>query len=245
MTRLKEITAIIIEDEELPRLSLISKLNEYHPDIQIIAACEDYDTGLIEILTGKPDILFLDIHLQDRTGLSLQEQLLKIPELKMPQVIFTTAYCEKEYLLKAIKLSASDYLLKPVDIDELGKAVEKAKAAISPHDINETYSFKTFNSLLLLKPEDIMCCKADGNYSEMILTHGKNEVIFERLGEIEKKLDPAIFIRAGKSLIINKNYIYKLDIKNNRCRLRTSEGKLADISVPEKVMTELKRNHAS
>ncbi len=243
MQKINYITAVIIEDEELPRLSLMNKLKEYHPDIQLLASCEDYDTGLIEILRGKPDIVFLDIHLQDKSGLQLLEQIQKITDFKQPKVIFTTAFSDKEYLMKAIRLSASDYLLKPIDIEELAVAIDKIRQSIlqaALQNDKQNYSFRTFNSLLIVRPEDIICCKADGNYSEMILLHGKDELVFERLCEIEKKLDPNIFIRAGKSCIINKNYIYKLDLKNTACIFRTPEGKTYEVVVSEKVMAYLK-----
>ena len=93
-------TCIIVEDEELPRLSLKSKLETYHPDIEILAMCENAESALECILRNRPQILFLDIQLPGQNSMWLLEQLQQTG--KLPQIIFTTAYTDPEYLLKAI-----------------------------------------------------------------------------------------------------------------------------------------------
>lgn len=223
---MKRYKAIIVEDERLPRLSLIQKLETYHPDIDIADSCSDYDTALRSILKHQPDILFLDIQLQGKTSIQLLEELQEGMEL--PYVIFTTAYNDNDYLLKAIKLAAVDYLFKPVNIIDLAQAIKKIKDkdqsgrpnSPEPEKSHFTnYNFRTVSGVLYANNTNILYCKADGNYSRLYLIQG-NELILERLGDIEKKLDKQHFIRAGRSLIINKKYIYKIDNRNNLCYLK-------------------------
>ncbi len=219
-------TCIIVEDEDLPRLSLKVKLETYHPDIRILDMCDDCDTALASILRHKPDLVFLDIRLPGKDSLWLLEQLRSIlPEL--PQIIFTTAFSDPYYLLKAIKFSATDYLNKPIHITELAQAVEKAKKKIRQKNAadkipgTKIYTFRSLHSQLLVSAADIVYIKADGNYADIILLQGKNELVFERLGEIAKKLDEEIFIRSGRSIIVNRTYVRKLNTKECICTLVT------------------------
>jgi two-component system LytT family response regulator len=221
-------TCIIVEDEELPRLSLKSKLEDYHSDIEIVAMCADAESALESILRHKPQLLFLDIQLPGENAIWLLEQLQQVG--KMPQVIFTTAYTDSEYLLKAIKISAADYLNKPISIVELAQAIEKVKKRIRDEkeirhaSQKNVRSFRTLYSQLIASDEDIVYIEADGNYAQIQLLHDKKQLIFERLGDIEKRLDNPIFIRVGRSLIINRNYIRKLNTKDCICSLVTPDS---------------------
>lgn len=236
-------TCIIVEDEELPRLSLKSKLETYHPDIEILAMCEDAESALESILRNRPQILFLDIQLPGQNSIWLLEQLQQTG--KLPQIIFTTAYTDPEYLLKAIKFSAIDYLNKPINIVELAQAIEKAKKRIQEEkeikhaSQKNIYSFRMLNSQLIASEEDIVYIEADGNYAQIQLLHDKKELIFERLGDIEKRLNSPVFIRAGRSLIINKNYIRKLNSKSSTCSLVTPNASY-HLPIPKGVCDTLK-----
>ncbi|MBQ6822662.1 MAG: response regulator, partial [Bacteroidales bacterium] len=109
MNRLK---TIVVEDERLPRLSLLAKLEEHRQLLDVVDDCDSYEAALESILRHRPDLLFLDIQLGGRDSISLLEELRHT--IPLPYVIFTTAYSDREYLMSAIKLSAVDYLLKPV-----------------------------------------------------------------------------------------------------------------------------------
>lgn len=236
--------AIILEDEELPRLSLKSKLETYHPDIQILDMCDNCDDALESILRHKPQLLFLDIQLPGKTSLWLVEQLEKM--MKLPLIIFTTAYTDPEYLIKAIKISAVDYLQKPVNLMELSQALEKVRKKLSEEKTTtqkpdlQQYRFKTYNSHLILSSSEIVYIQADGNYAQIRLLDDKEELAFERLGEIEHRLDDSIFVRAGRSLIINKMYLHKLNYKESSCQLSTPNAKY-NLSIPRAVFDELKQ----
>ena len=117
--------AIVVEDERYPRLSLLQKLEEFRSQIEVIDACDSYDAALKSILQHRPDLLFLDIQLQGRDSIQLLNELQNSMHT-LPRVIFTTAYADRRYLMSAIKFSAVDYLLKPVDKNELALAIAKA-----------------------------------------------------------------------------------------------------------------------
>lgn len=239
---MKIFTAIIVEDEELPRLSLAQKIEAYHPDVKIVDACGDCESAIDSILRHKPDILFLDIQVQDETSLDMLQQLEKM--MKIPHVIFTTAYNDPEYLLRAIKFSAADYLLKPVRITELAEAIQKVRSiATTPEPVAaptapvstspvDVFPFRTVNGIIYGNAENIYFFKADGNYAVLIHSQGE-DMIFERLGSIAEKLENQHFIRAGRSVIINKKYIYKVDRKRSLCILKTPDGKTFQIPLSE------------
>ena len=213
---------IIIEDEYSPRQMLREKLEQNFPDLEIIAECESAEEALIEVLRHRPDLLFLDIQMPGKNGLWLADELMRMKgdSFIPPDIIFTTGYTYSEYLLKAFELAAIDYLVKPVGMESLEKAIARYKVRIGTttglqnmmNAINEEklLKFKSYNGLFLLRPDDIVYVEADRDYACMFFTSGAKEDIFERLGEIEKRLPPETFLRTGKSAIVNRKYIRKI-----------------------------------
>ncbi len=228
-----QIRAIIVEDEFHPRQTLLLKLQEHHPEIEVVKTCEDAENALIEILRLQPQLLFLDIHLPHKNGLWLADQLnqMTCETFRPPGIIFTTAYNDSEYLLNAIRLSAIDYLIKPILVENLSLAIERFKKknnhATSIQSLMDTiqnekiFRFKNVSGLLLVKAEDIAYVEGDRNYARMALSNGEFEEIFERLGEIEEVLPNEIFIRAGKSIIVNKNYIRRINSRKSIIQIIT------------------------
>jgi len=228
----KEIDVIIVEDEFHQRETLAQKLQEYHSEIKIVALCDNAETALVEVIRNQPQLIFLDIQLPGNNGLWLADHLGQIAgdAFTPPAIIFTTAYSDSEYLLKAIRLSAIDYLIKPVQIDSLAVAInrfkkqhERAPIRSFPEVIKKErlFRFKNLGGLLLVKIEDIAYVEGDGNYSKMYLANGEREEIFERLGEIEQSLPSETFIRAGKSIIVNKNYVRRVYARNSTLQIAT------------------------
>ncbi|MDR1879890.1 MAG: LytTR family DNA-binding domain-containing protein [Tannerellaceae bacterium] len=213
---------IIIEDEYAPRQMLREKLEERFPDIEIVAECETAESALIDILRLRPDLLFLDIQMPGKDGLWLADELMRMKgeTFAPPDIIFTTGYTCPEYLLKAFELAAIDYLVKPVGVESLAKSLARyreraGKGAGLQHlieAINEEklLKFKSLNGIFLLRPDDIAYIEADRDYACVFFANGAREEVFERLGEIEKKLPPAMFLRAGKSVVVNRKYIRKI-----------------------------------
>jgi len=216
------VRVIIIEDEFSPRQMLRAKLEQHFPDMEIVAECQNAETALIEVLRLRPDLLFLDIEMPGKNGLWLVDELIgmKGETFTPPDVIFTTGYTYPEYLLKAIELAAIDYIVKPVSTTRLEKAVtrfrERAGTASNLQNLTDALNdekllkFKSYNGMFLLRPDDIVYVEADGNYACMYFAGGTKEDVFERLGEIERKLPSETFIRAGKSIVINRKYVRKI-----------------------------------
>ena len=245
------IRTIIVEDEYHPRMTLLQKLAENHPDIEVLAACENAESALIEILRLQPDLVFLDIQLPDKNGLWLADKLneMSCDTFTPPGIIFVTAFSDSEYLFKAIRLAAIDYLVKPVMLDSLATAIERFRKRANPsasvQNLMNTLQrekmlrFKNLNGILLLKAEDIVYIEGDGNYARMFFTNGESEEIFERLGEIEQNLPRDIFIRAGKSVIINKNYIRRINARKSTVQMVTSEVSF-DVEISSGALKQLK-----
>jgi two-component system LytT family response regulator len=206
---------------------------------------------VLEILRLKPDLIFLDIQLPDKNGLWLAEELytLSCDTFTPPEIIFTTAYTDSKYLLKAFKLAAIDYLVKPVMLDSLSEAVKRFKerststfgiqSLINVIKSEKILKFRNFSGVILLKPEDIVFVKADGNYAQIALANGDTEEIFERLGEIEKALPQDLFIRTGRSLIINRQYIRRINTRKSLIQVSTPNVS-HNLEVPEKALRQIK-----
>ncbi len=226
------IRVIIIEDEYSSRQMLLEKLNQYFSDMQVVAECENAEDALIEILRLRPDILFLDIQMPGKNGLWLADELMRMKgnTFTPPDIIFITGYTYPEYLLKAFELAAIDYLVKPISQGNLEKAVaryrERSGTTTGLQNLTDALNkekllkFKSYNALFLFLPDDIVYVEADRDYACMFFANGAKEDVFERLGEIEKKLPPEIFLRTGKSIIVNRKYIRK--ITNTSLQLTTS-----------------------
>ena len=233
---MKNYRAIIVEDERLPRLSLLQKLETYHPDIEVVACCESYDDALVAIRRHRPDILFLDIQLQGYTTLELLRELKEA--IPLPHIIFTTAYSNSEYLLQAIRFAAADYLLKPVDVSDLAKAIHRIEErdatapspAPQPRAESGKVPFRTLNGTLYAGKDEVVYVRANGNYSSMMLVEGE-EIVLERLGVIESRLGERHFIRAGRNLLLNRDLIYKVNRKHKCCTLRTPGGQEFDMDL--------------
>ena len=228
------IRAIIVEDEYHPRETLQQKLTEFHPEIEVVAMCEDAETALVEIVRYQPKLLFLDIQLPGKNGLWLADQMHRLSGSAFipPGIIFTTAFNDSEYLLSAIRVAAIDYLVKPILIENLSLAIARFLKQINgtsdAHKLMDAiqrekmFRFKSLNGLLLLRAEDIVYVEGDRNYARMGLSNGEYEPIFERLGEIEQALPSDTFLRVGKSLIINKYYVRRINARKSTVQLVTS-----------------------
>lgn len=221
---MKSLTAIVVEDERLPRLALLQKLEEHRPQIEVIESCDNYDAALQSILHHKPDVLFLDIQLQGHDSIALLEEVRKT--MALPYVVFTTAYADRRYLMSAIKLDAVDYLLKPIDKNELAVAISKIlqqEERLQPATEDPRLSFRTANGKVYVNPDDIAFIQADGNYARLT-TFFDTEDILESLATLTRHLDPNIFVRTDRSTIINVQRINKLNTRRRLCFLRSADG---------------------
>ena len=173
-------TAVIIDDEERARKALSSLLASDLPDVRLLGMADSVDAGLTLIKQTKPMVLFLDIEIGDRTGFELLEEL----GTDRPHVIFTTAF--ESYAVKAIRFSALDYLLKPIDPTDLVNAVHKAigkerapqrpdqfmallKNVEQPKATVKLLALPVADGLAMVDVHDILYCLSDGHYTTVSL----------------------------------------------------------------------------
>ncbi len=214
------VKAIIIDDEKKSRLALVSLLERYCPNVIISGEAPGVQTGIKQIKENKPDVIFLDIQMQDGSGFRLLESF---DEIKF-EIVFTTAF--DQYAIKAIKYSALDYLLKPIIPEELIEAVRKVeeKKIIKNSNINQNIdvlldNLKTTNAeskkIILTTAEkihvihvsEILRCESDNYYTNFFFTDGTKLLISKTLKENERMLKDHNFIRPHKSHLINVSYI--------------------------------------
>jgi two-component system, LytTR family, response regulator len=210
--------AIIIDDEARARSLLVKMLNEYCPDVEVIADCADLPAGVKAIRKLKPEVVFLDIEMPGYSGLDLLD-FFDEQEIGF-SIIFVTAY--NNYALKAFKLSAVDYLLKPVEPGDLEQAVERLKRRNQKEKNNNLSVLKEnmkedglnkiavpdANSIKFLKLDEILYFKADNSYTEIFFADSSKMTISRTLKNIEDTLSSTInFFRCHKSYIVNMNYL--------------------------------------
>lgn len=214
------ITAVIVDDSHEARESLSADLKRWCPNVQLIGEAASMADGLKTLRELKPNVVFLDIQLGDGDGFSLLEQLGDTET----HVIFTTGM--DNYGIRAIKFSALDYLLKPVDPDELVAAVEKLAQAQKSLSITENLrlladnlrsnSAKTNNKRLALNSSDrvqvvnideIIRCESERNYTTFFMKDKKQIVVTKTLKEYEELLEPSGFVRVHHSHLINLEHL--------------------------------------
>lgn len=224
---------IVVEDERLPRLSLLQKLEDFRDQVEVVDSCADYDTALQSILRLKPDLLLLDIQLPGHNSMELIDELKRQLNGPLPQIIFTTAYSDRKYLMNAIKVQAVDYLMKPIDKRELALALAKVEAYPAPTSPRggekshlggmERITFRTANGKLFVTPDKIAYLRADGNYASLH-TFTTEEQIMESLASLERRLDSDLFVRIDRSTIVNIERVYKLNIQRRICQMASADG---------------------
>ncbi len=209
-----EVKAIIIDDEVRARVSLQLLLNEYCPTIEIIEQCETLAEGIKSIHKYKPNLVFLDIEMPGHSGLELFD-FFHEDDIDF-SIIFTTAY--SQYAIKAFKFSAIDYLLKPINPEELIEAVNRfqkiksqnikiLKENLEQNKLNKI-AVPTGNSILFLETDQILYIKGDGSYCEIVLLNGEKIICSRYLKNFEDILSHFNnFLRVQKSYIANLNYV--------------------------------------
>ncbi|MFD2565835.1 LytR/AlgR family response regulator transcription factor [Pseudotenacibaculum haliotis] len=230
------IKSILIEDDPEIRKDLREKITRlFGEEITIVAEADDVETALSHIEEHQPDLLFLDIHLKEGTGFDV---LTNTP-YKDFDVIFITGF--DNHAIKAIKVGALDYIIKPVDELELKEAIEKAiknkqedkhlekLAQVSSEYFKGTEKkrivIKTSNTVYAIYEDDILYCKSDGNYTTLFTQHFEKIVASKPIKKILEVLSEDVFVRCHQSYIVNKKYVSKYN-KNGVLVL------IQDIKVP-------------
>jgi two-component system, LytTR family, response regulator len=237
---MKSLKAIIIDDEASSRNSLRQKLANHCVEVEVIDECENGELGIRSIESLDADIVFLDVEMPRMNGFTMLQQLKK----KNFEVIFTTAY--DHYAVKAIRFSALDYLVKPVEVEELKASVERARIKKENGNGNERLETLLYNlvnqksldnrlaipsqeGLQFITLSDIIYLEAQSSYSIIYTMDGAKIIVSKTLKDFEELLPHSIFLRIHHSYVINKNRITKY-IRGEGGQVIMSNGKMLDVS---------------
>jgi two-component system LytT family response regulator len=216
------ITAVLIDDDKHLREGLKGLLERYTNDIHIIGEAESVKTGVQLLEKTQPQVVFLDIHLSDGTGFDILEQVAKANGKTNAHIVFITAH--EQYAVKAFKFSALDFILKPIDPDELQNAITKIKEATQKTNSFEhidlllenirkkvdnfkRIALSTSDGIHLFEVSDIIRCESKGNYTEFFIKNHKPVLISRTLKEYEEMLTEHGFERIHQSHLINLTYL--------------------------------------
>ena len=220
------IHVIIIEDEPISRETLTLMLQRHESDVAILDTCSSPAEGILSIRKHNPDLIFLDIQMPKMNGFEMLRQLQPLNF----EVIFTTAF--DQYAIDALRISALDYLLKPIDGEELSMAIHKMKELRTvknsnqrlehllnnfshPNPLDKTITISSVDGITFVKMSDILRLEANGRYTAFHLINGQKILVSRTLGDFEDILVTNQFFRIHDAHIINLNYLEKYHKGNN------------------------------
>ncbi|WP_066630386.1 LytR/AlgR family response regulator transcription factor [Labilibacter marinus] len=233
------ISAVIIDDEKDLRALNASMIKDNFPDINIVGEADSVDGGVKLIQDTKPDIVLLDIEIKGGTGFNILQKLHPYNF----KLIFITAF--NEFAIKAIKFSAMDYILKPVNeyefIEAIKRVVEQISVADNPVQYNNFLShyekktqtrklvLRTAEALHLVDVKDIIYCKSDNSYTTFYLNNANHVMVSKSMKEYASILEEYEFVRPHQSFLVNLKYISKID-KSDGGFIILSNGKEIPVS---------------
>jgi two-component system LytT family response regulator len=227
---MKTFKTIIIDDERLAREEVKRALKNY-PEFEIVGEANNVDAALSLIDELNPDILFLDIHMPEKSGFDLLEELTTVPE-----VVFTTAY--DQYAVKAFELNALDYLVKPLRDERFSKTIEKVKVELAKKEeikvdvlpMHRKIFIKDGEKCFFIPLSEIYFIESIGNYVRLYF--GSEKAMIKRsLKLLEEKLDATVFFRINRSQIINTHFIKEIHpYFNNKLQIKLITGEKLEAS---------------
>lgn len=249
-----KISALIVDDEVSSRQVLKKLLAEFCPDVEVCGEAGSVEKAYDLVREKKPSLMFLDIQMPTGNGFTLLRRFQEVPF----DIIFVTSY--DQYAINAIRFSALDYLLKPVEVAELKGAVEKARQRAKAKSDKQPYILNLLNNLeedkthkkvalhtldkvKFVSASDIAYIEADGNYSQLCLASGEKLTTSKTLKDLEELLDDSeLFVRLHKSTLINVSFIQEYS-KGDTCMITMKNGALFEASRRKKqeVLERLKK----
>lgn len=212
------IKAVIIDDEPRCITALRGDLEMFCPEVQVVEGCHSAKEGLLSIKKNKPDLIFLDVEMPWMNGFEMLEVF--DGEINF-QIIFTTAY--DNFAARAFRVSAVDYLLKPIDNKDLIVAIQKVKKAMQDKENGSNVSnllqnikapaeqqkiaIATRNGYSFVAVSEIIYCKGNGSYTTVYLSNQKQVILSKSVGETEQLLPAELFERIHNSVLVNVLYI--------------------------------------
>ena len=237
--------ALIVDDETEAREVLSLLLSDFD-EIKIVGEAKNGEEALEKTLLLKPDIIFLDIEMPVKSGFDFIQEVNKY-ELDF-SIIFVTAF--NKYAIEAFKYAAFDYLLKPVERIELAKTIQRYKSNRKDQILSEKtkllfekinykqIKLKTINGFVLINPDDIAYCIADGNYANVFTKNGDKVFVSCYLGDVLNKLNKDNFFRISRSVFINLSLLHRVNKKNRKCQIEV-QGKKIHFSLTSRAISEL------
>ncbi|MEO0896627.1 MAG: LytTR family DNA-binding domain-containing protein [Bacteroidota bacterium] len=238
MKKLNEIPTCIVEDELLSIDSLSLLVKQYCPELGLRGVARSIEEAIPMIHQQKPELVFLDIHLPEQNGFQLLEAFNPPPF----EVIFTTAY--DQHAIKAIRVSAIDYLLKPIHFLDLRKAVDRVKDKLMKEEKESAFkgeareealqiALPTLDGFQFVHINDILRLEAASNYTFFLLVSGEKIVVSRNIKSFEEPLIPNGFFRIHRSHLVNLKYI-KAYKKGKSPQISLSDGSTLSISPKRK-----------
>lgn len=233
------IKAVIIDDEPYASQALATLLKRHCPDVQVEVLCNNAKDAVKLIKQLQPQLVFLDIEMPYLNGFEVLEMLAPVSF----ECIFTTSY--DQYAIKAIRFSALDYLLKPIDPEELKAAVQKVGAKNNTslqqqmelllarfhpqQPVVNRIALPAMDGLQIIPVDTILYCQSSSNYTILTLKENQKLVVSRTLKEIEEMLDEYYFLRVHHSCLVNLNEVKKYS-KGEGGSLLMSDGAEVDVS---------------
>lgn len=228
------IKTIIIEDDEILRKGLHQMLQLYAPNFEVIAEAETVTNAITQLTNLQPDVVFLDIMLIGGTGFDVLKNYKEKNGFPKFHVVFITAF--EEYAIKAFRMSALDYLLKPIDPDELKEVIAKIEKTKAPSQesfdllieqldkqkTSKKIALSTAEGIHITQIDNIVYAQADSNYTTIVLHNDKQIIVSKPLKEYEELLADKGFLRIHQSYLVNINYIQFFDKIEHTLQLTTN-----------------------
>ncbi len=232
----RKITTLIVDDEENSRFTLSEMLRMFCPEVEVVGEADGVESAIAQTKKLNFDVVFLDIQMMDGTGFDFLKQISPVEF----DVIFITAY--DQFAIQAIKYSALDYLLKPVDADELIEAVNKVKKR-DPKDRNQydvlleniqnkekqKIVLSTTEGIHIIQVDNIIRCEADDYYTRIFLNDKRMIMISKTLKNTEELLSGKSFVRSHKSHLVNLQFVKKY-VKSDGGYLELKDGTIIPVS---------------
>lgn len=225
--------AIIIDDEQSSITALKAMIEKYTTGLKIVDSATDPDDGIRLIEDYRPEVVFLDISMPKITGFDLLERL----NFRGFKLVFITAH--QQYAIKAIKLNASDYLLKPFDVEELKACIINLQGEkVNPHESRKAYSHKIIelsvkDGIIFIRQKEIVRLEASGSYTTFHLENGIKHLASKNLKECEALLSTGYFYRCHASHIVNLLKVERL-VSTDGLFAKMNDGSVAVIALKNK-----------
>jgi DNA-binding LytR/AlgR family response regulator len=230
---------ILLVDDEMDALDLMEGLLQNMVGVEVVGKVSNKFDAISSMLIHKPDVIFQDIQMRGENGLDMVDEYRN--HSFAGKVVFVTAHMQ--YAIDAIKKAAFDYLLKPVDLDELRALVLRLLANSSSKDQaanqqNKKLKIPTRTGYLLIPQQEIVYCEADGNYTKIMKSNAEQFTTSIHLGKLEEDLDKQQLFRISRSVIMNVNYLVSVNKGKQECTLKVADQEII-LHISSKRIAEL------